>query len=345
MRVSLALAGLLIATAAAAQPAQPVPTISAPVEDLLAASPHLTFSNGLITARVAPPDLKRGFYRGTRFDQAGTVTSLIYKGREFYGPWFDRTAPEVLDYAYDAQGRVVGGPDSATSGPVEEFAPLGFEAKPGTFIKIGVGVLRQPDTQAYDHYRHYDIMDGGKRATITTRNGVTFTQALSSNGTAYMYEKTLRLTPGKPELVIEHVLKNTGTKPINTTVYDHNFLKIKQGNDGVRVTFPFTIAAASPPPADLMKIEGNTLTYLRPMKNKERISFLITGFGNDGRDYDFRVEDTASGAGVRVTADQPTTRINIFSIDKVQSVEPYIAIDLGPGQEKRWRYIYTFTGP
>ena len=37
--------------------------------------------------------------------------------------------------------------------------------------------------------------------------------------------------------------------------------------------------------------------------------------------------------------------LNIFSIDKVQSVEPYIAIDLGPGQEKRWRYIYTFTGP
>src|SRR6185312_14425020 len=200
-------------------------------------------------------------------------------------------------------------------------------------------------TQAYDHYRLYDIIDGGKRATITTRDGVTFTQSLSSGGTAYMYEKTLRLTPGKPDLVIEHVLKNTGTKPINTTVYDHNFLKIKQGNDGVRVTFPFTVAAANPPPADLMKIEGNSLTYLRPMKNKERISFLITGFGSDSKDYDFRVDDTASGAGVHVRADQPTTRINIFSIDKVQSVEPYIAIDLAPGEEKRWRYTYSFTAP
>lgn len=151
MKIALALTGLLLTTAAGAQPAQPMPTVSAPVEDLLASSPHLTISNGLITARIAPPDLKRGFYRGTRFDQAGTVTSLVYKGRDFYGPWFDRTAPEVLDYAYDAQGRVVGGPDSATSGPVEEFAPLGFEPKPGTFIKIGVGLLRQPDTQAYDH--------------------------------------------------------------------------------------------------------------------------------------------------------------------------------------------------
>jgi len=339
------LAGLVLALPAAAQPEQPVPTASTAVEDALAAAPHLDISNGLITARIAPPDLTRGFYRGTRFDQAGVITSLTFKGRNFYGPWFDRVAPEVLDYAYDAQGRVVGGPDSATSGPVEEFAPLGFEAKAGTFVKIGVGVLRQPDTQAYDHYRHYEIVDGGRRATKTTRDSITFTQALSSNGTAFIYEKTLRLMPGKPELVIEHRLKNTGSKPINTTVYDHNFLKIKDGNAGIRVIFPFSVATASPPPAELMRIDGGTLTYLRPMKNRERISFLITGFSNDAKDYDFTVEDPASGAGVRVQGDHPITRLNIFSIDKVQAVEPYIAIDLSPGTEKIWRYAYSFIAP
>ena len=42
---------------------------------------------------------------------------------------------------------------------------------------------------------------------------------------------------------------------------------------------------------------------------------------------------------------QPLTRINIFSIDKVEAVEPYIAIDLAPGQEKRWTYRYTFSAP
>ena len=150
MRVYPALAGLLLTTAAAAQPVQPVPTVSAPVSELLAASPSLTIGNGLIVAHIAPPGAN-AFYRGTRFDQAGVVTSLKRNGREFYGPWFDRTAPQVLDYAYDATGAVVGGPDSATSGPVEEFAPLDFAAKPGLFIKIGVGVLRQPDTQPYDH--------------------------------------------------------------------------------------------------------------------------------------------------------------------------------------------------
>ena len=46
---------------------------------------------GLLLAlpAAAPPDLARGFYRGTRFDQAGVVTSLTFKGRDFYGPWFE----------------------------------------------------------------------------------------------------------------------------------------------------------------------------------------------------------------------------------------------------------------
>jgi hypothetical protein len=89
------LAGLLLAILplvwpAAAQPEQPMPTASTRVEDVLAAAPQITISNGLITARIAPPDLARGFYRGTRFDQAGVIINLTFKGRRFYAPWFDR---------------------------------------------------------------------------------------------------------------------------------------------------------------------------------------------------------------------------------------------------------------
>jgi hypothetical protein len=112
------------------------------------------------------------------------------------------------------------------------------------------------------------------------------------------------------------------------------------GNGGVKVTFPFAPAAASPPPVDLLRIQGNSLAYLRPMANKERISFLITGFGNTAADYDFTI--SGGGASVRVQGDQPITRLNIFSVDRVQSVEPYIGIDLAPGGEKRWTYTYTY---
>ena len=344
MRLHLALAGLLLVTAAAAQPAQPVPTVSAPVSDLLAASPSLTIGNGQIVAHIAPPG-PSAFYRGTRFDQAGVITSLKRNGREFYGPWFDRTAPEVLDYTYDTRGAIVAGPDSATSGPVEEFAPLDFAPAPGLFVKIGVGTLRQPDTQPYDHYRHYEVVDAGKWTVKQTKDSVKFTQTLKNGDAAYIYEKTLRLVSGKPQLLIEHRLKNTGSKSITTTVYDHNFLRLTSGNAGTTVTFPFPLTiATNPPPPDLIRAEGSTLTYLRPMKPKERISFLVTGFGATAADYDIAIRDTAAGGGVTIHGDQPITRLNIFSIDKVQSVEPYIAIDVAPGKEQRWHFTYTFAG-
>ena len=289
---------------------------------------------------------RSGFYRGTRFDQAGVITSLKLNGREFYGPWFDATAPDVLDYAYDAYGQVVAGPDSAISGPVEEFAPIDFTPTPGShFVKIGVGILYQPDNAPYDHYRHYKILDGGQRTARITPRSSTFIQTVNDAGTAYVYSKTLELVPGKTELVISHSLKNTGKTAIHTTVYDHNFLRLKPGDDAVRIAFPFSVTAADPPTDSLMRIWGNTLTWLRPMKPKERVSFPVTGFGRAAQDYDFRVTDTSTGAGVHVTGDQPLTRVNIFSIDKVQSVEPYIAIDLAPGQEKRWTYRYNFTAP
>jgi len=340
----LVLGAAFAATAAAAQPVQPVPTASTPVANLLASAPHRDISNVLMAARLATINGTTGFYRGTRFDQAGVVLSLKLNGREFYGPWFDATAPDVLDYAYDAGGQIVAGPDSATSGPVEEFAPVDFTPVAGShFIKIGVGILYQPDNAPYDKYRHYKILDGGQHATRITPRSSTFIQTLNDAGLAYTYEKTLALIPGKNELDITHVLKNTGKTAIRTTVYDHNFLKLVAGNGGVRVSFPFLVSAAKPPAPDLIRLSGNSLTYLRPMKPKERVSFFVTGFGAGPNDYDFRVTDTATGAGVRVQGDQPPTQINIFSIDRVQSVEPNIAIDLAPGAQKRWSYRYTFT--
>ena len=338
-----AFAILLATTPALAQPVQPMPTASMPVADLLAAAPHITLRSGALMARIAPPDEHGGFYRGTRFDQAGIVTSLKLAGQEFYGPWFDAVAPDVLDYAYDAAGAVVAGPDSAASGPVEEFAPLGFEATPGLFVKIGVGVLRQPDDKVYDHYRHYEIVDGGQRTTQTTANSVTFTQKLSGPGYAYTYEKTLLVSGNR--MRIAHVLTNTGTIPIHTTVYDHNFLRLTPGDDGIQVTFAFPVTAATPPSADLIRLDGNMLTYLRPLKPRERVSFPITGYGATPEDYDIRIADLKTHAGVKIMGDQPIVKVNIFSIDKVQAVEPYIAIDLPPGAQKSWRYTYSYTPP
>ena len=50
--------------------------------------PELRLTNGKITAQVSTPDLKKGFYRGTRFDRSGIIYSLEYKGHKYVGQWY-----------------------------------------------------------------------------------------------------------------------------------------------------------------------------------------------------------------------------------------------------------------
>jgi len=333
-------AALSIPFGACAEPAQPLPRHTAP---LPLDAPSAQIGNELITAKIYLPDAQKGFYRGTRFDQAGVIGSLTFEGQNFYRPWFDRVSSEVMDYMFTPEG-IVGGPDSAISGPVEEFAPVGFDEAPagGSFLKIGVGRLKKPDAKTYDHYRIYDIADAGLRSILTAKDTITFVQDVKGG---YRYTKTLRLIAGKPQLAIEHVLTNKSGKTISTTVYDHNFLPLSPGNRDIVARFPFAIIPDTRPDPALVRIEGDHFAYQRALTGKESVSFHISGFGESPKDYDIRVENAQTGAGMRVTADQPLTKINVWSIRSVMAVEPYIAIDLKSGATKRWTYLYTYNGP
>ena len=171
--------------------------------------PQAQIKNGQIRATLCLPDAHKGYYRGTRFDWSGVIFSLEYKGHNYYGPWFDKTDPKVRDFVYDGPA-IVAGACSAITGPAEEFLTnnraLGYdEAKAGgTFIKIGVGVLRKPDAGNYDRFKLYEMVDPGKWTVKKNSDSIQFTQAVTdpSSGYAYIYRKTVRLTKGKPEMVL-----------------------------------------------------------------------------------------------------------------------------------------------
>ena len=76
---------------------------------------------------------------------------------------------------------IVAGPCSSTMGPADEFQPLGYDAaKPGgTFVKIGVGMLKRTDGKAYDAYRLYPIADHGKWSVKRTADSIEILQILS----------------------------------------------------------------------------------------------------------------------------------------------------------------------
>ena len=336
---ALLLAGA--AHAAIADPAVPATLPAAALEDF----PHVEIGNGLIQARAYPTG-KREWYRGTRFDHAGVLFHIKYQGQDYSTYWFKHFAVDPHDPT-----RYPDGTQSAccsTSGPVEEFAPVGFDEAPhdGRFLKIGVGIL-QKTIDKYDQFPTLPILNPGTWRFKATKTGAHWVQDLKDAETGYGYhhEKTVRLVAGKPEMTITDVLTNTGSKPIVTTVYNHNFLTLSPGNDHVAITAPFAMTPEKPLQPELAKADGKTIRFVAPIPAGQTVMSLIDGYGDKVGDYDFTVANTQTGFGERIRADQPVAKINFWSIDTTLGWEPYIAIDLKPGETKRWTYTYDFTGP
>ena len=311
--------------------------------------PATEISNGLIKAKIFLPDMRNGFYRGTRFDWSGTIYSLEANRHEYYGPWFTRTDPAVHDFVYREED-IVAGPCSADMGPVDEFAPVGFqEAKSGgTFVKIGVGALRKTADTKYDNYHLYEIADGGHWTVDRRDAGVRFIQELrdASSGYAYVYEKDLQLTPSKAEMVLSHRLKNVGSRAIRTSVYNHNFLVLDGRPPGpdVTITVPFPIRAVRPFQNDLAEVRVNRIVYLKQLHGHDTVATAIEGFGPSAADNAFRIEDTVAHAGISARGDRPLLRESLWSIRSVIAMEPHVAIDVEPGAEFTWSTVYEYHG-
>jgi hypothetical protein len=68
----------------------------------------------------------------------------------------------------------------------------------------------------------------------------------------------------------------------------------------------------------------------------------IQGFSDNAKDYDFRIENAAAGAGMRVQADRAMSQAALWSIRSVVAVEPYINLSIEPGKEFDWTFTYDY---
>jgi len=355
-RFPILMLGLLSPAMALAQtpPTAPRPPAPDPVDMVdvsarLASAPQAKISNGQISATVLLPDAKTGFYRGTRFDWAGLISSLTVHGQPIYGTWFEQIAPNVRDFVW-FKGKVVSGPNTAVLGPVDAYDAGGPEswtlaAPGGSFLKIGVGFLRKPeDGAAYSSFKTYELIDGGKWTTQAARDHVTFEQVVQSEDGlyGYVYKKTLRLVPGKPELLIEHSLKNTGSKALKTTSFNHNFLTLAGDPtaDGLSLKTGFQIINGRTL-RDVADVKGDQLTYQRALNPEEVLSTPITGFETTPSNYDFTLTNR-SGTGYRVQSDQPLSALTLWSIKPTVAAEPFITLDIPVGATKSWTFHYSY---
>jgi hypothetical protein len=276
------------------------------------------------------PDAAKGSYQGTRFDWSGIISSLTWNGHEFFGLWFSKEDPKIHD---------------SITGPVEEYlsndAGLGYaEAKPGeTFVRIGVGAVRKPDEKAYRRFETYEIVDPGKREMSKGKDWIEFRHQVSAAGYGYDYRKKIHLD--KSGFTITHVLKNTGAKPIDTQVYNHNFFVIDHEVVGPDMKVGFAWDPKPDKPfANGGEIQGRAVEYTKELKLGETVAADLSGFGAGAASNDMRIENVKSKVGVRITGSEPLTKLYFWSIRTVACPEPYVRIQVAPKQAKTWTIRY-----
>jgi hypothetical protein len=300
-----------------------------------AGAPQAEIATARSRAKVYLPHTQSGYYRGTRFDWSGAIHSLAWGGHEYFGQWFEKYDPQLHD---------------AITGPVEEFltgdSSVGYDAaKPGeTFVRIGVGAVRKPEESAYRRFATYEIVDPGTWRVDEKKDSITFVHELSdrnSGGYAYVYRKRLSLDGNR--LVLDHTLKNAGRKPIATSVYNHNFFTLDGRTTGpdFAVAFRFTPRAARALNG-LAEVRGSEIVFLREFERGQTVFTEVEGFGGSASDYDIRIENRKTGAGVRITGNRPLAKLLFWSAVKTVCPEPYIDASVEPGKETSWRIQYEF---
>ncbi len=301
--------------------------------------PGTEITNGIIRAKLYLPDAEDGYYRGTRFDWSGVISDLEYKGHSYFGQWFERYDPKLND---------------AIMGPVQEFSPLGYdEVKTGeSFVKIGVGALKKIQERGYRYAYTYEIANPGVWTVKTKKDRVEFIHQLKDvRGYSYVYTKTVQLVRGKPLMVLHHSLKNMGTKTIETSVYDHNFFVIDKEPTGpnIKMSFPFDVKAVDKGPGSLKgfgtiaNIQDRSIIYTRGLNKGEQVySSGLQGFRNVAEDYHISLENTKTGAGVKITSDQVLEKLVYWANPSTYCAEPYVKLVALPGKEVKWKYNYEF---
>ena len=283
----------------------------------------LTLEKGGLRIVLAAPG---EYYRGTRFDHSGVFRAIYKDGRNYADEWFPVYDPLKHD---------------AVCGPSEEFGEIGFdEAAPGgRFLKPGIGWLRRPDGEAYDRFRLYELLDEGVRTTEVREDSVVFGQRLDR----YNYLKTIRLS-GNDSFEIIHFLENLGDTPLRCTHYNHNFFTLSNDSVGPsrEIDFPFRPDGHWGSEYDNVRLTENGIRFTGAVPPEGPSVFMGDLHAARGmvEPIDFTLRDLGSGLGVRVSCPLPFTHIVFWSNDRVACIEPYILLDIAPGQSAEWTLTY-----
>jgi hypothetical protein len=283
-------------------------------------------SNDLLELHIDDPT--EG-YQFTRFDWTGKITQVLHRGIPLTRSEDPAAGDEkVLGKGFYNEFGIDGG--------------LGFaDAQTGEwFHKIGVGLL-QKEGDAYQFTYPYPLKPASFRTDASEKRVEFRCWGTEVRGYAYELTKSIRLMDRG--FRIDYALENTGSKPIRTDEYVHNFLGFGQENIAptYRLTFPFTLrpgeSGAVVNPGKLLKLEDNTVRF----QGKPRDQFFFSALSADQQVMArWELVHASLGVGIRETGDFTTPKVNLWGWQHVVSPELFISLNVPPGEQKSWSREY-----
>ena len=274
-------------------------------------------------------DLPHEGYRSSRFDWAGKIRQITYKGLPF-------TTTEVQQ-GFDSKQHGCG-----LYNEWDIDGPQGFANCPigSSFHKIGIGAIRKTD-EVYDFSEPYSI-DQAKFDYIVKENHITINcYSVVLRGQAYQLIKDIRINENT--IIISYQLHNLGTQPLHTTEYVHNFIAIN--NDRIGKSYELVLPSGVAPdsfdetvnPDDCVKIEDSTISF---NKAPTRPFFFGDLLGGVTAPAHWHLYHRPSKMHITETGDFRAYRVNLWGTSHVISPELFHRIEIPSNEVAIWSRTY-----
>ena len=224
------------------------------------------------------------------------------------------------------------------------------------FLKIGVGILRR-DGGAYNFSANYPVIELARTTATWQPDRVHFVQTLTGNANGYCCYLEEDVIVKNDRLLMNYLLRNTGSKPFTTEQYLHDFVCFSGRSVGpnVRLTFPYDFTTnptvtAWQPSGRIRSIRAaaaavyvriaNSIEFMDKAAGVPKI-WIYKPPGYAGPEL-CAVEHAETQQRLVIETSFPTAYVGIWTTDYQVSPEQFLQVTLAPGEEARFSRTYTF---
>jgi len=313
------------------------------------AGTRLLRSGGLVVEVGDPESSECLWNQGLRFSPVANVLRAQLDEREFlYSPPGGGALTYLggLPMEFDI-GQEAFQPDPPGYNEGQSGAP---------FLKIGVGILRR-DGAAYNFSTNYPVVERARTIVTWQPDRAHFVQTLAGNANGYSCYLEEDVVVKNDRLILNYLLRNTGSKSFTTEQYLHDFLCFGGRSVGpnVRLSFPYdfttnpavtpwqaptlvrSLAAAATP---VVARIANAIEFMDKASSVPKI-WIYKPEGYIGPEL-CAIEHAEAQQRVCIETSIPAAYVGIWTTDYQVSPEQFLQVTLAPGEEARFTRTYTF---